>query len=64
MITSSNLNNLRNGEVINFFSNALTVLNEADLERTGLLVEVTELPVVYDTPRMHYKMERGLRPAR
>jgi len=61
MITSSNLTNLRNGEVMNFFSNVLTVLNETDLEKTGLLVEVTELSVVYDTLRMHYKMERGSR---
>ena len=61
MIKSSSLTNLRNGEVMNFFSNALTILNEIDLEKTGLLVEVTELSVVYDKLRMHYKMERGSR---
>jgi len=34
MITSSDLNNLRNGEVMIFFSNALTVLNATDPEAT------------------------------
>lgn len=61
MIKSSNLIQLRNGEVMNFFSNALTVLNEADLETTGLKDEVTLLSAVYDTLRMHYKLERGSR---
>lgn len=61
MIKSSNLNKLRNGEIMNFFSNALTVLNETDLEATGLQDEVTELSSVYDTLSKHYKMERGSR---
>ncbi|MEM9339527.1 MAG: DUF6261 family protein [Bacteroidota bacterium] len=59
MISSSNLHQFRNGEIIAFFSNVLSIFSEMDINKLGLKPQISGLATSFDVLKTQYKAERG-----
>ncbi len=59
MISSSNLHLLRNGEIIAFFSNVLSIFTELDIEKLRLKPQLGGLNASFNILKAQYKAERG-----
>lgn len=59
MVTSSNINKLRNGEIVAFFDNLESILAEADLETLKLASFTVPVSAGYAEIKKLYKEERG-----
>lgn len=61
MISTTNLHDLRNGELIAFLANLFGILDKTDQESSGLKGVVDKLRSLFNTLKELYKLERGSR---